>query len=210
MPWTVYQLRVEGEAQPFYVGCTSRTSHRQWVEQKHRAKTGDENSARGTRIREAEVSGKTILVEDLETYETMEEAHAREVYWIAYHGRAPDGQLVNDEPGGTGVGKYISGEARRKMAEAKIGNTINEGRSRPDFREKTRKDVTVFKDTGERVASFETARLASEVTGVHWKTISDVLRKKKRTARGYGKQVYQFRYGIIEQNIEPVKFRSRR
>lgn len=208
MTWTVYQLRVEGEENPFYIGCTSRTSYRRWIEHKHRAKRGTENCIRGEIIRKAEETGQNIVVEDLETYDTVEEAPTREVYWITFFGRLPDGPLVNDEPGGNGSGKTISEVARRNMAKAKIGNTINVGRPRPDFREKTRKDVTVFKDTGERVASFETSRLASEATGVHWKTISDVLRKKRRAAKGYGKQVYQFRYGIIESDIEPVKFRS--
>lgn len=209
MAWTVYQLRVEGEDQPFYVGCTSRSSHRRWIEHRHRASAGLENIARAERIKKAERNGIAILVEDLETCESEEEAHAREVFWIAHFGRLPAGPLVNDEPGGTGNGKVVSEGARRKMAEAKIGNRINVGRPRPDFREKTRKDVTAFKDTGEWFGTYETARLASEATGVHWKTISEVLRGKSKTARGYNKQVFQFRYGILTDSIDPVKFRSR-
>ena len=207
MPWTVYQMRVESEVLPFYIGCTSRTSYRRWIEHKHRASIGKENSERGRIIRAAQNAGLKIIIEDLELYDDMAEAHGREIFWIEHYGRQPQGPLVNDEPGGYGVGKTITVSARQKMSEAKLGNTINVGRARPDFRENTRKDVTAFTGEGKRIASYETARLASEDTGVHWKTISEIVRGKITSTRSRG-IIYQFRFGIIEHDIAPCSYRS--
>lgn len=210
MPWTIYQMRVEDEEQPFYIGCTSRSSYRRWIEHKHRAKSLVENSARGKRIKEAEDAGKVILVEDLETLNTQEEAHQREVFWIDHYGRYPFGPLTNTEAGGNDLGKYVSDEARRKMSAAKIGNKINVGRPRPDFREKTRKDITAFEASGKLIGSFETARLASEATGVSWKTISQIANGNIRATKSPSGQILTFRFGIIEHDIDHVQYRTRR
>lgn len=207
--WKVYQLRLANEEKPFYIGCTSRTVHRRWIEHKHRAIKRLENSGRGAVIRDALAKGLEVLVEELEKHPSQVEAHIREDYWISFYGRIPNGSLVNTDPGGTGVGRIISNEARAKMAESKLGNKTNVGRLRPDFREITRKDITAFLASGKRIGSYETSRLAGEATGVHWKAVSESARGRVKATKSKEGTVYQFKFGIIENDIDSVNYRGK-
>lgn len=161
-------------------------------------------------IRDALAAGEEIIVTDIEVVDTKEKAHEREQWWINYFGTASKGHLVNGQPGGDGTGKVISAEARAKMSLRKAGNTINKGRPRPDFREKTRKDVTVFDGAGNVIGSFETGRLASEATGVSFKSVSEAARGRVKATKSSEGKIYQFRFGIISHNIAPSNYRTRR
>lgn len=208
MPWTVYQIRVDGEELPFYIGCTSRSSYRRWIEHKHRAVVGTENTAKNRKIIEAKSTGKAIIVEDLEIYENQQEAHTRERFWIDHYGRHPSGPLVNDIPGGFGEGKIVGGDARKKMAAAKIGNKINVGRQRDDFRTLWVKTVSAYSAEGAWLGTWSSSREAANSLGLNFKLISQVLTGKCRTTKGPDGQVFQFKFGD-KQDVTPVKHRSR-
>lgn len=89
--WTVYLLRVEGDEQPFYVGCTSRTLHERWLEHKSRLKRAgrwpDDDS---------------ILIEEIAAFDSQKIAEEEESRLILHYGRQPEGCLENNNTGGMG------------------------------------------------------------------------------------------------------------
>lgn len=206
MAWTVYLLRVAGDALPFYVGCTSRTDYRRLVEH-NRSKI--ENAAKKTLMDAARLAGKTIVSEPVEAFEDEGEALAEEARLIAFYGRFPNGCLTNKTDGGRGgLGQVFSEESRAAMSRAKVGNTINLGRSRPDTRERSRKPVSVYSEDGTWLASCASAREAASSSGISFGQISEAASGKITSSRTKSGTVLQFRFGEGTDNIGNVAHRS--
>lgn len=119
----VYQLRVEDEELPFYVGKGKgdRAKH-------HLSSYGliEEYSSlhKKNKIKKALREGKQILVEYIEDNLTEEQSFVREVFWIAHFGRADlkKGPLTNKTNGGEGVSGYIhTEESKKRLSEVHSG-----------------------------------------------------------------------------------------
>lgn len=211
--WTIYQLRVEGEEQPFYVGCTVRDEYRRLVE--HRSDStkisGGNNRAKEKVIREARAKGLAVIDEVLETAVSQDNAYAAEQRWIAHYGRrVHGGVLTNATDGGLGtLGVIYSAETRAKMAEAKKGNKINLGRSRPDMVQRFSKVLTAYDRDGAVIGSFPSARRAAEQLNLHFAAISDCVNGRIKSARSRDGVVYQFRLGEHTDAIPPVTYKGR-
>ena len=159
------------------------------------------------KIQKAWREGKRVIEEVLGVVDTEELAHTLEVTLIQKYGRRDVGSgiLCNHTDGGEGsVGLKHTTESKQLMAKAKRGNTINAGRSRPDFAEKWKKPITMFTDGGIVVKHYASSIECVMDTNIHKATISDCLRGKLNTAKSPTGEVYQFRYGIIEDPIPAV------
>lgn len=209
----IYQLRVEGEEQPFYVGCTTRDECRRLVEHKSDSTkaSGGKNPAKEAVILEARAKGAAVIEEVLETTDDVGEAYTLERKWIAHYGRrACGGVLTNATDGGLGVpGVVMTDASRVKMAQAKIGNKINEGRRRPDMSARFSKSLTAFDTYGVVVGAYPSARLAGEELHIHFSTISDCVKGRIKCARSRDGIVYQFRLGVHMSAIEPITYKGR-
>jgi len=212
--WIIYQLRVEGDEHPFYVGCTARDDYRRLIE--HRSDTtkasGGQNAEKDATIRQASQEGRTVLNEVLEVLVNQDSAHEAEMRWITKYGRRQlGGLLVNLTDGGAGCkGLIHSSASRAKMAEAKKGNKINVGRIRPDMVERFSKTVTVFDQQGVRLSVYPSARKAAAALDVHFTTISDCLLGRCRSARSkVSGLVYQFRSGDVPEYVTPIIYKGR-
>ena len=210
--WTIYQLRVEGEAQPFYVGCTVRDESRRLVEHRSRSITGGNNPEKEAVISAAREQGLAVIEEVLETAADPDAAFAAEKHWIAHYGRRVHGGiLTNATDGGRGVsGAILTEEARQKMSDAKKGNKINEGRKRPDMVQRFSKSVTAFDTNGAVVETYASARIAGEELNIHFGTISDCVKGRIKCARSRDGIVYQFRLGVQSEAIQPVTYKGRK
>lgn len=63
------------------------------------------------------------------------------------------------------------------------------------------KAIDVFDSNGQYIATYDSARKASEALGVGYKLISQVCRGHKRTAHGY---VFRFANSMVQNVIEPT------
>ncbi len=118
----VYQLRVEDEAQPFYIGKGK------WDRAKHhltpKGISNGGNLHKRRKIAKALRNGKQVLVEFLCENITESEAFEAERFWIRQVGRADKklGPLTNMTDGGEGLAGYShTPETRAKLAAAASG-----------------------------------------------------------------------------------------
>jgi hypothetical protein len=118
----VYQLRVEGDELPFYVGKGHSDRAYRHLGSKEVA---NGNLHKQRKIAKARREGKEILVEFIEENLTEAESFAREIFWIAYFGRNDlgIGPLTNMTNGGEGMSGYVfSAETRKKLSAASKAN----------------------------------------------------------------------------------------
>lgn len=114
-----YQLRIEDEPLPFYVG--KGRGNRAW---EHLSPYRQDTSHKSNKISKAQNQGRNILVEFLEVDLCEFDAHLWEVFYISLYGRADKGIgcLTNKTDGGEGVSGYtFSAEARKRMSEQRAG-----------------------------------------------------------------------------------------
>jgi hypothetical protein len=114
----VYQLRIEDDPKPFYVG--KGIKRRAWDHLG--GKDGNPDSFKNKKIRKAIREGKYILVEFLNMHLSADDAEMWEVFWIAEYGRRDlgFGPLTNGTDGGEGCSNP-SAETRKKLSEAATG-----------------------------------------------------------------------------------------
>lgn len=118
----VYQLRVEGREQPFYIGKGKGDRANHHLTPKGISEGGNLHKRRT--IAKAIREGNMVLVEFLEENLTEAEALDREKFWIAHYGRADKklGPLTNMTDGGEGMAGFIhSEETLQKLREAASG-----------------------------------------------------------------------------------------
>lgn len=123
----VYQLSVEGEGQPFYVG--KGQGYRAY---KHlKGNDGNPKSFKNTKIKKAIREGKEILVQFLKTDLSSDDAAMWEVFYIAEYGRRDlgYGPLTNGTDGGEGVAGYRHTDEQKAHHSAVMkGRKIDNGR----------------------------------------------------------------------------------
>lgn len=121
----VYQLRVEDEPLPFYVGKgKNRRAREHLFPGGHQGHTYKE-----MKIRKVLAEGKKINVEYIETGLTEPDALLLETYYISAYGRKQlgHGPLTNLTDGGEDTSGHIVTEYRRKRAsEVHKGKTLSE------------------------------------------------------------------------------------
>lgn len=115
----VYQLRVEGEILPFYIGKgKGDRAYRHFKES--RLKT-ERNLHKINKLKKAKREGKEVLVEFLRESITEKQALRLEKFWIAKIGRNDLGlgPLTNQTSGGDGLsGRLVGEEERDKISKA--------------------------------------------------------------------------------------------
>lgn len=209
MKFYVYQLRVENEELPFYIG-KSFTGSKRYIEHCHeaRCKTSPKyNFFKSKKIRKTWRQGLVFVEEVLANFETEELALIVEAELIKKYGRRDNntGILCNHTDGGEGgYGKIITEETKQKMSLAKKGNKINVGRKRPDMKERWSKPLTMFSENGQVEQHFASLQECMDVTGIHKATISDCLNDKFHTATDNQGIKHQFRFGTLTEDITPV------
>ena len=212
MKWTIYSLTVEGDKNPFYVGCTSRTNYRRAIEHKSdTTKKSRESFLEKEEIfKNATKENKQILITKLAEADSEEKAFSLERKWVNNFGRRSSGGcLINRTDGGKGnKGIIYSAESRAKMAAAKIGNKINVGRKRPDMVELFSKELSAYDATGRYLRTFASAREAEKYTGIKYGSISEACLGRIKTARNKKKEVFQFRFGANKKPIDPVLYKA--
>lgn len=212
MNFYVYQLRVEDEEQPFYIGKSFIGSKR-LVEHfsESRGRGAKSKFMKSRKIQKAWREGKLVLEEKLAMVETEKMAHTLEVELIKKYGRRDIGTgiLCNHTDGGEGiVGQVIGLETRKKMSEAKMGNKTNVGRKRPDFAEKWKKPITMFSEDGTVLKHYESSIECVKETGIHKATISDCLVGKCKTVKSPKGDVFRFEFGFLTESLGPIKHRQ--
>ena len=198
----VYYLYVEGDDIPFYVGKTNRKRQRL---NEHLSESKNSNTIKCNIIKQAISSGKRIFLKTVCEVKTDEEACAIEKALISLHGRRDikTGILANHTDGGEGVTNVVfTDETKKKMSEAKKGNKINLGRSRPDMVENFSKSISMYDENGNWIRSFSSARDAERETGIDFRSISNTLRGRIFRTKKNDKY-YTFRYGTDIVNVEP-------
>lgn len=118
----VYQLRVENNALPFYVGKGHKS--RAFEHTRPSSLQYDSNTHKVNIIRKAQRENKNILIEFLDTNLSESEAFRYEMYYISAYGRCDKGlgQLSNMTDGGDGTsGIIISEEHKKRISVANSG-----------------------------------------------------------------------------------------
>lgn len=119
----VYQLRIEDEPLPFYVG--KGKGMRAYIHTKDWFLDIDLNKHKSRKINKAKRLEKQILVEFIKTDICEDDAFMWEVFWIAEYGRSDlgFGPLTNMTDGGDGTTGYKHSEYSRKLnSERKSGS----------------------------------------------------------------------------------------
>lgn len=113
----MYQLRVEDESLPFYIG--KGKGGRAWEHLKFSKL--DTNRHKTNKIKKAQREGKQILVEFIKENLNEDDAFMWEVFWIAEYGRYDQGlgTLTNMTDGGEGMSGFKHSDA----SKAKIATT---------------------------------------------------------------------------------------
>lgn len=208
----VYSLRSSDEEEIFYIG-KSFVGSKRLVEHLSKCRKGKENHRRATKIRSILNRGCEVLLEVLFEFDDELECMAKEKELILHYGRRDIGTgiLTNHTDGGGGLSGWVpTEETRKKMSAAKIGNTLNLGRKRPDMVERFSKQVTAFSEEGRVIKTFKSARDAHKELGVHFSTISSCVLGNIRSAKCKKGIRYQFREGEILEDTSPAPpYRSR-
>ena len=180
----------------FYIGKTTEdrlvkrlTEHRCRANQK-------DNQKIYNKIRKLLREGTEIKIKQLFSFGTEKEQTEKEIELIALYGRKTrrGGILYNTTDGGEGTVGYIySKETRAKMSKAKVGNTINLGRKRPDMIDKFSKTVYMYGEDGKMIGEYSSHRIAEAETGLSHKLISDALDRPSRSVKGVDGSRVRFR-----------------
>lgn len=210
MKFYVYQLRIENEEQPFYIG-KSFVGSKRYVEHYHEANCKNSvkyNFFKSKKIRKIWKQGLNFVEEVLAVVETEELALILEIELIKKYGRRDNktGILCNHTDGGEGgYGKVITKETKQKMSKSKMGNKINLGRKRPDMKERWSKPLTMFSETGEVLQHFQSLQECMDITGIHKATISMCLLGKCTYASDNNGVKHQFKFEHIFDPITSVQ-----
>lgn len=209
MNFYIYQLRVEGEDLPFYIGKSFKGSKR-LIEHLSDARSLGPKGKRmkSYKIKKAWREGKRILEETLAVVGTEELAHLLETELIKKYGRRDigTGVLCNHTDGGEGViGQVMSAETRNKMSTSKIGNKNCVGTKRPDFAAMWMKPITSFAETGEVLKHYNSSKECVDDLGIHKAVISSCLVGRTKTARAIDGTIYRFVFGIVTNPLSPIK-----
>lgn len=121
----VYQLRIEGEEQPFYVG---KGRGRRMFHHCHPKDLEKALTYKARKINKALSEGKKVFPEVIEENLLEEDALILEAYYIAAYGRTVNGGiLTNATDGGEGVSGYkASAETKRKLSKASKGRKVSD------------------------------------------------------------------------------------
>lgn len=209
MKFYVYQLKIEGENNPFYIGKSFEGSKR-LVEHfsEARSKGSKGKLMKSRKIQKAWKEGKRIIEEKIAIVSTEDMAHLLEIYLISKYGRRDNktGTLCNHTDGGEGfVGQIFNKKTREKMAKAKIGNKINLGRKRPDMAERFNKPISMFTLDGNWIKSFLSMTTAQNELSVAKCNISDCCIGRYHTVTLPSGDVVRFKYGVITEKQQPIK-----
>ena len=212
MNFYVYQLRIEDEGDPFYIGKSFEGSKR-LIEHfsDARSKGAKGRFMKSRKIQKAWREGKRVLEEKVATISTEEMAHQLEVFLIAKYGRRDTGSgiLCNHTAGGEGfVGQIISKETRNKMARAKLGNKINTGRKRDDNVDRFSKPISMFALDGNWIKSFPSMTVAQNELSVSKCNISNCCKGRFKTVKLLTGYVVRFQYGLDQTSLAPIKYRQ--
>lgn len=120
----VYQLRIEDQDKPFYVG--KGQGQRAYYHLKADCINNDSNRHKVHTILKAHRDGKEVLVEILQRNMTEQEALNKEIELIALYGRrdTKTGCLTNLTDGGDGVSGMVHTEESRKLASQRVREYI--------------------------------------------------------------------------------------
>lgn len=124
----VYQLRLETESLPFYVGKGQGTRAKD-----HMQANNLDKSHKANKIRKAQRNGIQILIEYLKTELSEDDAFMWEVFWIAEYGRLDLGlgPLTNKTDGGEGEsGRVYSEESKRKIGDGQKRHIATNGHAK--------------------------------------------------------------------------------
>lgn len=125
----VYQLKIEGEDTPFYVG----KGHKKRAHKHFTQAILNDDSHKSNKINKAYREGKQVLIEFIKKDLIESDAFLWENFWIAEYGRADlgFGPLINKTDGGEGIsGKVFSEESKRKIGDAQRGRKMSEEHKR--------------------------------------------------------------------------------
>ena len=178
----VYGLLCDGEL--FYIGKTTEDrAGLRLTEHKTRAKYGTFRICR--KINKLLCEGKTISMKVLYTFDNETDQNAKEVELITLYGRKSrngGGILYNTTIGGEGVtGIKHTDATKKKMSDAKKGNTINVGRKRPDMVDRWGKKVYLYDMAGNRLdAEYESCHAAGDDLGISFKKISECIKFSRK------------------------------
>ena len=163
----VYQLRVECEELPFYVG--KGKNNRAYEHLRPSALNYDPNKHKTNKIRKAQREGNNVLVEFLRERINEHQANRLEKYWIAKIGRADLGlgPLTNATNGGEGMSGWIpSDETRNKISNTKKSNpVVSTGFSGRRHTEESKKR-TSSKLNGRKYSAEHVAKVAAAHRGL--------------------------------------------
>jgi hypothetical protein len=208
----VYQLRVEGQEVPFYIGI-SFVGSRRLNEHLCDARKRDAKTIKAHIIRKAWRNGLKIVEDVLATVETEKMAQAIEIALIGQIGRRCDGTgpLANLTLGGEGANGLRHTEATKAiMSEKKIGNKINVGRKRPDMTDRFSKPVTIYGADGVPIGQYTSQRSAATELGIDYRLLNQVLLGKSRTTRTEDGLVIQAKMGHNVEVIPPIVHRQKK
>jgi hypothetical protein len=185
MEFYVYQLRVENEEHPFYIG-KSFVGSKRYIEHCYDANSSGRNGKlfKSKKIRKAWKSGLAFMEEVIATFPTEELALLLEMDLITQYGRRDNdtGILCNHTNGGErGLGKVVSDETRQKMSKSKMGNKINVGRKRLDIRDRCGKPLTMYTSDGTKEREFSSLQECADFLGLHKATVGGCASGKVRS-----------------------------
>jgi hypothetical protein len=208
----LYQLRVSGEALPFYVGKTFEGSLRL---KRHLSEsyTVNKNRIRSRIIRKALQEHREILEEKL-VIGPEEYIFELESKLIFLYGRRDlrTGTLANETDGGDGVSGYINTEdVRRKKSLSAMGNQKGRLRKPRPYtpRPHTGKAVDVFDESGKLIDTLPSQINAAHKYHVNPKDLNAILKLQSRNAtKGIGDIYFRFRNAGEYNELEPYTYKK--
>lgn len=194
----LYELWVEGDEKPFYVGRTCDPANRMachWKDSGGR----EAHLPKSKKLVKAKREGLEIemrIVFETSDFDTICEAERRR---IAVYGRFDSGgPLYNLTDGGEGHENYVwSEEARARASERMKGSRLNCGRSRPDMKKRMSNEVYAFRRDGTLVGKFPSQKEAAWELGCNEASVGKCILGKARCCRGES-DVYWFSHSLVE------------
>ena len=140
--------------------------------------------------------GNEIEMRIRATSSSFEDIAALEKQTILIYGRrdANTGTLLNLTDGGDGHENYVwSAEARARASQRMLGSKLNEGRERPDMREKMSRVVDWYDRNGTHLGNFTSQKEAARHTGCNEMSIGKCISGKTKGCRSsIDNKVYLF------------------
>ncbi len=202
----LYELRVRGDVDPFYIGRTCDPANRKCKHFKD-AFTVEKHLPKAKKIIKVLAEGGVVELNILRESSTFSEVCEWERELIDHYGRRDieTGVLLNLTDGGDGHENYVwSDEARKRKSEQMMGSALNLGRSRPDMVERMSKSVHCYNREGYFVASFSSQKEAAiEMLCNEMSIGKNILGKARGVRSKRDGLVYQFSREKVA-NIMPI------